>query len=157
MVRQFLDKKLSKTVNEKIPENGQETRYVTLPYIGHYSNNATGKIREVIKRFCKEKVNIRLGFTTNKSYFSTKHPLPKCFKSNVVYSFVCTRCHSCYVGHTHLHYNTRCEQHLGSDENSSIFKHLANNKECKESCNKDSFKILDNARTRYELALKEGM
>ena len=26
-----------------------------------------------------------------------------------------------------------------------------------ESCNKDSFKILDNARTRYEFALKEGM
>ena len=40
VVGQFLDKKLSKTVNEKIPENGQETRYVTLPYIGHYSKNA---------------------------------------------------------------------------------------------------------------------
>ena len=61
------------------------------------------------------------------------------------------------VGRTHLHYNTRCEQHLRSDKNSSIFKHLASNTECKESCNKDSFKILDNARTRYELALKEGM
>ena len=59
VVRQFLDKKLSKTVNEKIPENDQETRYVTLPYIGHYSNNDTGKISEMIKRFCKEKVNIR--------------------------------------------------------------------------------------------------
>ena len=56
-----------------------------------------------------------------------------------------------------IYYNTRCEQHLGSDKNSSISKHLANNKECKESCNKDSFKILDNARTRYELALKECM
>ena len=30
-------------------------------------------------------------------------------------------------------------------------------RECKESYNKDSFKILGNARTRYELALKEGM
>ena len=61
------------------------------------------------------------------------------------------------MGRTHLHYNARCEQHLGNDKNSSIFKHLGNNKECKESYNKDSFKILDNARTRYELALKEGM
>ena len=61
-VRQVLDKKLSKTVNEKIPENGQETRYVTLPYIGHYSKNATGKINEMIIRFCKEKVNIKLVF-----------------------------------------------------------------------------------------------
>ena len=110
----------------------------------------------MIKRFCKEKVNIKFVFTTCKikSYFSTKHPLPKCFKSNVVYSFVYPRCHSCHVGCTHLHYNTRYEQHLGSDQNLSIFKHLANNKECKESCNKYSFKILDNARTRYELALK---
>ena len=34
------------TKNEKIPENGQETKYVTLPYIGHYSNNATGEISD---------------------------------------------------------------------------------------------------------------
>ena len=57
LVARFLDKKPSKTVNEKIPENGQETRYATLPYIGHYSKNATGKISEMIKRFCKEKVH----------------------------------------------------------------------------------------------------
>ena len=81
VVRQFLDKKLSKTVNEKIPKNGQETRYITLPYIGHYSKNATDKISEMTKIFCKEKVNIKLVFTTCKikSYFSTKLPLPKCF------------------------------------------------------------------------------
>ena len=60
VVRQFLDKKLSKTVNEKIPETNQEIRYITLPYIGHYSENVKGKISDMIKNFCKEKVKIKL-------------------------------------------------------------------------------------------------
>ena len=56
-----------------------------------------------------------------------------------------------------FYYNTRCNQHLGRDINSSIFKHLANNTECKGGCNEISFKLLDNARTRCEVALKECM
>ena len=38
-------------------------------------------------------------------------------------------------------------------KNSSIFKHLNNNKECKMASNNDSFKILDSARSAYELAI----
>ena len=157
-VRQFLNKKILKEGKEVLPE-GLETRYITLPYIGDYSKVARNKVKELITRFCKENVNIKLVFTICKvkNYFSTKDPLPMCYKSNVVYSFVCARCHSCYVGRTHIHFDTRCGQHIGTDKNSSIFKHLSSNKECKNACSKDSFKILDNAKTSYELALKEGM
>ena len=71
--------------------------------------------------------------------------MPLSFKSNVVCSLVCARCHSCYVGRTHPHYNIRCAQHLGSDKYSSVFKHLASNKQSKAMCNNESFKIVDYA------------
>ena len=41
--------------------------------------------------------------------------------------------------------------------NSSIFKHLTNDKVCEKACNIDSFITLDSARTVYELEVKEGM
>ena len=40
--------------------------------------------------------------------------------------------------------------------NSSIFKHLTNDKVCEKACNIDSFITLDSARTVYELEVKEG-
>ena len=62
-----------------------------------------------------------------------------------------------YVGPTHKHFAVRLKEHLERDKNSSIFKHLNNNKEGKIASNNDSFKILDSARSAYELAIKEGM
>ena len=142
------------TVSEKC----LECRYVTLPYTSYYSKIVRKK-PGMVNFFCKDKVNIKLVFTTCEvmSYLSTKDPLQSGFKSNVVYSFICARCHSSYVGRTHIHYNIRCGQHLSSDKNFSVFKHLANNKEGKEMNSTDSFKLSENAKTRYELALKEGM
>ena len=63
------------------------------------------------------------------------------------------------MGRTHKHFDTRIKEHFGS-KSSSIFKHIndPNNKMCKHKTNKDnSFKILDNAKTDYELSLKEGI
>ena len=159
-IRNFLNKIFEKGVQEsQKKENELETRYITLPYIGDYSKVAKNKINKLFNTFCKENVNINLVFTVCKvkSYFSTKDSMPSCFKSGVVYSFVCPRCKSCYVGRTHTHYNTRRNQHLGTDVNSSILKHLKSNKECEKACNKDSFKILDTAKSTFELAMKEGM
>ena len=92
-----------------------------------------------------------------KSYFSTKDPIPSCFKSSVIYNFKCARCNSCYVGRTHIHFNTRRNQHLETDKKSSIFKHSKNNVGCGNMCNEESFKILDSAKSDYELAIKESM
>ena len=61
------------------------------------------------------------------------------------------------MGRTHTHYDNRRKQHLGTDVNSSIFSHLKNNKECKELCDFEAFKVLDTAKTNFELALKESM
>ena len=117
------------------------------------------KIIKMFKTFCKPNVHINVVFTVCKlrSYFSTKDLVPSCFKSNVVYSFICPRCESCYVGRTHTHFDTRRKQHLGKDSNSSILLHLKKSKECKQACDFDAFKILDTAKTNYELAIKESV
>ena len=166
LIDKFVEKILEKMQQkesevEKKPEieMGQESRYITLPYIGDYSKVAKIKINNLFKKFCKENVRVNVVFTICKvrNYFSTKDPVPACFTSNVVYSFSCTRCKSCYVGRTHTHYDTRRKQHLGTDVNSSILSHLNKSKECKEVCDFESFKILDTAKTNFELALKESM
>ena len=46
-------------------------------------------------------------------------------KSSVVYKFTCAGCGSRYVGETSRHLSTRIKEHLGSDKNSYIFKHLS--------------------------------
>ena len=90
------------------------------------------------------------------SMFSPKSSIPKYLKSGVVYHFICAGCNSSYVGCTHVHYDTRCEQHLNTDVKSSIFKHINAKTNCKKS-NKKSFKIIDRGNTDYALAIKQGM
>ena len=77
-----------------------ESRYITLPYLGEYYKVAKSKIKDMVKKYCKPGVNVSVVFTACKlrSYFSTKDSVPSCIKSNVVHSFVCARCQSCYVG-----------------------------------------------------------
>ena len=133
-IRIFLNKIFVSGERDDINKKDLQTRYVILPYIGDYSKVAKNKIKKLIKAFCKDNISINLVFTTCKvkNYCSTKDRIPSCFKSNVVYHFNCTRCNSCYVGRTHIHYNERRKQHLGTDRNSSILKHLNKNKECKD-------------------------
>ena len=111
------------------------------------------------KKLCKEDINLRIVFSTFKisNYFSTKDVIPECFRSSVVYKFVCTGCNSSYVGRTHVYYNTRSEEHLATDKTSSIFKHLSKYPQCKLANDFMSFSILDHANNDYELALKEAM
>ena len=144
--------------NQQNPIEIKEIKYVTLPYIGQFSDCAKKKINKLINQFCKQNLQIRLVFTTCKlkSYFSNKDMLPNMFTSFVIYHFQCTGCNSAYVGRTHVHYDTRCEQHLKTDVNSSIYKHI-NAKQCCKKSDKKSFKIIDRANTDYELAIKEGM
>ena len=131
-----------------------------MPYIGEFSDTTKRRINNLYKRFCKTDKKIQIVFSVSKirDYFSTKDPIPECFKSFIVYQFTCANCRIRYVGRTHKHFNMRIDEHFGSGS-SSIFKHLNDSKNigCKNKTTKEnSFKILDNAKTDYELALKEG-
>ena len=113
---------------------------------------------KMLKQFCKLDQTIRHIFTTNKikNYFSTKDTLPKCFKSHVVYKYNCAGCNSGYVGRTYQHLTTRIEYHLSNDK-SSIFKHMHKSLQCKPDNFSNCFKVLDNGKSQYELAVKEGL
>ena len=110
------------------------------------------------KQFCKEGTNMKIVFSTFKlaSLFSTKDKVLYGLKSCVVYKFLCAGCNASYVGETYRHISTRTHEHLEIDKSSNIYRHLKN-PQCKSIYDENCFTILDSARTKYTLKLKEGM
>ncbi|XP_057308273.1 uncharacterized protein LOC130646150 [Hydractinia symbiolongicarpus] len=66
-------------------------------------------------------------------------------------------CNASYVGETTRHISSRVKEHLKTDKNSQIFKHMQSNLNCKLLCNENCFSILDHADTDWQRKLKEGM
>ena len=62
-----------------------------------------------------------------------------------------------YVGETSRHLSTRAREHLFSDKNSHIYKHLKSSIACREACNENCFAVLDSASTAYKLKIKEAL
>ena len=89
--------------------------------------------------------------------FSPKDKLDKFCSSNVVYKFTCASCSACYIGETGRRLHQRIDEHLRSDKNSHIYKHLHNNIQCFDNCDKSCFNILDHASSKMERKLKEGL
>ena len=111
------------------------------------------------KQFCKEGTNIKTVFSTFKlaSLFSTKVKVLYGLKSYVVCKFLCAGCNASYVGETYRHISTRTHEDLETDKSSNIYRHLLKNPQRKSICYEKCFSILDSARTKYTLKLKEGM
>ena len=89
--------------------------------------------------------------------YQNKFSFWQCFKSGVIYKFLCQECNSCYVGGTHKHFNTRRNEHLETEKLSSVNKNLQMRENCKMKNDENSFSILDYSKTDYELSLKEAM
>ena len=77
--------------------------------------------------------------------------------SHVIYTFSCASCNTCYIGETHRHFLVRVHEHLNTDKNSAVYKHVNANRTCKALCNSDCFTILDKATTKYQLRIKEAI
>ena len=77
--------------------------------------------------------------------------------SHVVYKFQCAVCEDCYVGYTTRHFSTRVNEHLSTDKASHIYKHLENNRACREGCDESNFSIIDRASTEFKLRIKEAI
>ena len=90
--------------------------------------------------------------------FSNKSRSPKYLKSGVVYQFTCAGCNDSYVGETFRHFDTRVHEHLHKhSQPTSIFKHLLDNPNCRSKCDESCFKIIDSARTKFTLEVKEAI
>ena len=135
-----------------------ETRYFKLPLIGRYSKVTQNKIEKLCKRFCKN-AKVKPVFTSDKlrQKFWYKDSYPSVLSSKVVYKFVCASCNASYVGQTHRHLTTRIDEHFGKEKMSHIYQHLMSSADCLEACSRDCFSILDTARTKHQLRIKESL
>jgi hypothetical protein len=155
-IKSYIDKKMNPLMSNTV--NDLNIRYFKLPFIGIYSNYTKMKINKIIHKYCKD-ILIKLIFTTNKiqNSFCLKEPLPKLLKSHVVYKFTCASCNASYIGETSRHLTTRINEHLRSDKQSHVYKHLNLSLNCKDLNNCDSFQVLDTAPTKYKLKIKEAL
>ena len=160
VIKKYLQNVISKTNTESMPVemSNIETRYFKLPFIGMYSKVTQNKIEKLCKRFCKN-AKVKLVFTSDKlrQTFTYKDSYPSVLSSKVVYKFVCASCNASYVGQTHRHLTTRIDEHFGKDKKSHIYQHLMSSADCLNACSRDCFSILDTARTKHQLRIKESL
>ena len=110
-------------------------------------------------RQCCKNLSVKIVFTPFKvdDFFSDKDAIHKLLKSFVVYKFVFPGCNVFYIGERTCHLSTRIEEHLDKDKNSHIFKHLDENRNCKNLSTPDCFNIIDSASSKFRLKLKEAI
>ena len=157
-IKKYLNNLHNIKTKDNITTNDKQTFYFKLPFIGETSIHTKKKIRKLCKTFCK-KAEITLSFNSCKinSFMSTKTCSPSYLNSFVVYYFICGNCNIDYVGQTKRHFSVRIGEHLHTDKQSHIYKHLASNEACKNKCDNSSFKIIDRANNEYSLKLKEAL
>ena len=80
-----------------------------------------------------------------------KDSVPRSLHSCVVYKFMCAGCNSVYVGESCRHILTRVREHLFTDKNSHVYKHLQSSKTCKDSCDESCVKVINSAKTYHQL------
>ncbi len=130
VINKYLEKVQNNQYNST-PRNSEEnvTLYFKLPYLSSFSKR---KIRTLLGRYCKN-LDIRLVFSSFKvrDLFSVKDPLPRSFRSLVVYKFSFAECNSVYVGETNRHFSTGVREHLSRGKNSHVYKHLKSSESCR--------------------------
>ena len=137
--------------------NDTSTIYFKLPFL-NISNFTQRKVRMLAKKYCKN-LNIKLAFSSFKikNLITVKDCVPRSLRSCVVYKFICAGCNSVYIGETSRHVSTRVREHLFTDKNSHIFKHLKSSSTCKDACGEGCFRVLDSASSHHNLRIKEAL
>ena len=122
------------------------------------SNFAQRKLCALIKTYCNNpKIKLVFSSFKIKNLIRVKDLVPRSLLSCVVHKFSCAECNSIYVGETSRHISTRVRGHLFKDKKSHVFKHLESSDACKSACNESCFKVIDSARTRYQLKINEAL
>jgi len=112
----------------------------------------------IAKRYCKD-LDIRIVFTSYKlkNMFGVKDSVPNALRSHVVYKFTRACCQACYVIEITRDFSAWVREHLYSDRNSHILKHLKGSESCENLCSEASFSILDSAPMNFQLKIKEAL
>ena len=130
---------------------GDNVTYYRLPFTVKISEQLQHRLNNLIKKYSKS-VALKIVFTTFEigQAFSTEDSVPSSLKSNVVYQLKCAGS-ACYICETTRHLSSRIAEHLKTDKNSHIYKHLQNNIDCFNKSNSDCVSILDIAKTKFQL------
>ena len=106
-------------------------------------------------------IDVRPAFRTVKvgSYLSLKTAVPKLFKADVVYKFVCPLDKDAqYIGETQRQLFRRVDEHCSPGKNSAIFDHFFNCKSCQNHSNITSqFSILYQCNNRNNILSQEAL
>ena len=96
--------------------------------------------------------NIKVVLTPFKvaNILNVRYPIPKSWKSFVVYKFVRTGFNVCYIGETTRHLSAKIKMHLEADKKSHIFAHFVNVETCKALSTENCFEIIDSASTAFK-------
>ena len=125
IIHRYLSKKMNPSLigqNASSNSGKTSTHFYKVPYVGQFSKIAQTKLRQLIKRYCKADLDIKLVFSTFKlrNMFSVKDSVPQGLRSRVVYKFSCAGCNASYIGETTRHLCTRVREHLLSDKSSHV-------------------------------------
>ena len=134
-----------------------DVHYFKLPYIGNLSHDIKNKLSKLCKEFCKENFNIKLVFNSFKikNHFAYKDPIPNDLESFLAYKLTCASYSSSYIGETCRHLKSRIDGHIKKDNKSHIFKHLHSSTTCFDLYNSLCFKIIDKAKSKFNVKIKE--
>ena len=116
----LLEKHIKSFIFSKfVPNNDEvvdkETRYITLPFLGHFSYQLRNTMSNLLKKHIQE-VNFKFIFVNRNtigSLFRVKDTIPNSLCSNVVYCFECPDCTSRYYGSTSRNLKIRFAEHKG--------------------------------------------
>ena len=108
-------KRKAQRTTEQQPEPEAETLkfILKIPYLGKTGENLAKVLKRKIARNLKEKISIRIVFTTNKlsRFCGVKDQLPDAQKNGVIYQVRCPGCGESYVGKTECCLDKRLEEH----------------------------------------------
>ena len=112
-INRFISSKFSNNVTSET--TAKEIKYVTLPFLGHFSYYVRKSLSDLLKRQFPD-INFRFIFVNRNtigSLFKVKDPVPVPLCSNVVYCFTCPDCMSRYVGSSTRDLKIRISEHKG--------------------------------------------
>ena len=74
-----------------------------------------------------------------------------------MYIYICPICGDSYIGETTRHFETRRNEHLNTNKNSTVYIHTHTDGQCKGKSDESNFSIIDRASTQFSLKIKQAI
>jgi len=141
-----------KTLKQKIPQEINETKWFTVPYVGSFSEKFKKVIAGTKLKLAYQSLN-----KLNKFIKVHKDPISNSHKKNVVYKISCNDCDASYVGQTGRLLKTRISEHQNHiRRNTSTISVITNHRmHLNHEFDWNSVEILDVERIYHKRSISE--